>query len=140
MAHETQILGKVSEITAALALIANGWEVAEPVMAEEYDLVAKDPIDKKWRTFQVKSLRRRSDRNNEMVIVGRKNNGGTYQPSEVDYMLGVDNANDTVYMVECSGLSEYWASESTAAKRWVELSAKEVVEAITENNEVEAVI
>lgn len=139
MAHETQILGKVSEITAALALIANGWEVAEPVMAEEYDLVAKDPIDKKWRTFQVKSLRRRSDRNNEMVIVGRKNNGGTYQPSEVDYMLGVDTVNDVVYMVECSGLSEYWASESTAAKRWVELSAKEVVEAITENNEVEAV-
>jgi len=139
LAHETQILGKVSEITAALALIANGWEVAEPVMAEEYDLVAKDPIDKKWRTFQVKSLRRRSDRNNEMVIVGRKNNGGTYQPSEVDYMLGVDTVNDVVYMVECSGLSEYWASESTAAKRWVELSAKEVVEAITENNEVEAV-
>lgn len=139
MAHETQILGKVSEITAALALIANGWEVAEPVMAEEYDLVAKDPIDKKWRTFQVKSLRRRSDRNNEMVIVGRKNNGGTYQPSEVDYMLGVDTVNDVVYMVECSGLSEYWASEATAAKRWVELSAKEVVEAITENDEVEAI-
>ena len=131
MAHSTQIVGKVSEITATLALIANGWEVAQPFMAEEYDLVAKDPVNKQWRSFQVKSLRKRTDRNNEMVIVGRKNNGGTYQPSEVDYMLGVDG--DTVYMTECTGLSEYWASESTASKRWVELTAVEI------NNEVGAV-
>lgn len=129
MAHETQILGKVSEITATLALIANGYEVAQPFMAEAYDLVAKDPANGKWYSFQVKSLRKRTDRNNEMVIVGRKNNGGTYQPSEVDYMLGVDG--DTVYMTECTGLSEYWASESTAAKRWIKLTATEINEEVS---------
>lgn len=129
MAHTTQILGKVSEITATLALIANGYEVSQPVMAEEYDLVAKDPVNKQWKTFQVKSLRKRTDRNNEMVIIGRKNNGVAYQPSEVDYMLGVDG--DTVYMVECSGLMEYWASEATASKRWIELTATEINEEVS---------
>lgn len=123
MAHETQVLGKVSELTAALALISNGWQVAEPVIPEVYDLVGKDPINGEWKTFQVKSMKIRSDRNSEMVIVGRKSNGGNYQPEEVDYMLGVDG--DIVYMTECTGISEYWASEATAAKRWVKLTAQE---------------
>lgn len=123
MAHETQITGKVSEMTAALALISNGWEISQPLMGEVYDLLGYHPTFNQYARLQVKSLRRRTDRNGEMVIPGKKSNGQPYQPHEVDYMIGVDVESGTVYMTECVGHSEYWASETTAAKRWVTLSA-----------------
>ncbi|WP_409998329.1 group I intron-associated PD-(D/E)XK endonuclease, partial [Escherichia coli] len=68
IAHENQVTGKLSEMTAARALLANGWEVSEPIVAEPYDLVAKDPVTGQFVTIQVKTIRRRSDRRNEMVI------------------------------------------------------------------------
>jgi len=126
MAHETQVTGKVSEMTAARALLANGWEVADPVVAEVYDLVAKDPANGEWYTVQIKTLRKRSDRNNELVVYARKGNGQPYQPQDCDYIIGVDG--DTAYMFECRGISEYWSSEATAKKRWIKLTAEEFTE------------
>ena len=128
MAHSTQVTGKVSELTAALALISNGWEVSSPIIDEVYDLVGKDPINGAWATFQVKTIRKRTDRKNEMVIYSTKGNGEAYQPHDCDYILGVDG--DRVFMAECTGVKEMWASEASAAKRWVELTA--VAEEITE--------
>lgn len=128
IAHSTQVIGKQSEMKAALALISNGWQVADPMIDEVYDLVGRDPVNGQFATFQVKTIRKRSDRNNEMVITGKKSNGETYQPPEVDYMLGIDG--DDVWMTECTGLSEYWVTQASASKRWVKLTA---------NNESEAV-
>lgn len=130
MAHQTQVVGKVSEMTAALALISMGYEVAQPVIDEVYDLVAKDPINGEWQTFQVKTIRKRTDRNNEMVLYATKGNGDAYTKDDCDFLLGVDE--QTVYMMEVRGIKEYWASEATAAKRWVELTAES-----TTNNETE---
>lgn len=119
MAHETQVTGTISELTATRALLANGWEVSNPAVDEVYDLVAKDPLSGEFRTCQVKTIRRRSDRNNEMVIYATNGKGKPYSPSDCDYIVGVEK--DTVYMFENTGLKEYWRTDASAAKRWVRL-------------------
>lgn len=129
MAHETQITGALSEITAKRALMALGWETAQPDIAEVYDLVARDPISREWKTIQVKTLRVREDRDNALVIYGRKGNGQPYSPAECDYIIGVDGQR--AFMFECTGQAEYWATETSASKRWIELTATK--------NEAEAV-
>lgn len=122
MAHETQVKGTISELTAVRALLANGWEVSIPSVDESYDIVAKDPVSGEWATFQVKSIRRRTDRNNEMVIYATKGNGQPYSPADCDYVVGVEN--EDVYVFENEGLKEYWRTDTSAAKRWVKLSAE----------------
>jgi hypothetical protein len=119
LAHETQITGKLSELTAAKALMSVGWEVAEPTVPEVYDLVGRDPLNGKFARFQVKTVRNREDRGS-LVIYARKGNGEPYSPEDVDYILGVHG--DKVYLTECTGQAEYWSVEATASKRWVELT------------------
>lgn len=128
MAHETTITGGLSEMAATMALIANGWEVARPVIPEVYDLIGKHSETGECKTFQVKTINRRHDRKGEYVISGRKSNGTNYSLEDCDFIIGVDG-ND-VYMTPCKGFAEYWASESTISKRWVNL---------TKNSEAEAV-
>jgi hypothetical protein len=125
-------------MTAARALIANGWEVAEPIVPELYDLVAKDPANGRWSTIQVKTIRRRSDRNNEMVIYATNGKGLPYQPQDCDYMIGIEG--DTVYMTECTGIKEYWATDVAAAKRWVKFTTDEMVEPTGNQNNEKAAI
>ena len=121
MAHETQVKGKLSEITVVKALLANGWEVAEPSVDEIYDIVAKDPLNGEWKTFQVKTIRRRRDRNNEMVIYATDGGGKPYQPQDCDYIVGVEG--DIAYVTECTGIREYWATDKAASERWVRLTS-----------------
>lgn len=121
MAHETQVKGKLSEITVVKALLANGWEVAEPSVDEIYDIVAKDPLNGEWKTFQVKTIRRRRDRNNEMVIYATDGGGKAYQPQDCDYIVGVEG--DIAYVTECTGIREYWATDKAASERWVRLTS-----------------
>lgn len=116
MAHETQVTGGLSEITAMRALVAKGWEISKPFIPEVYDLVGKHPTSGAWHTFQVKTIRRREDRNGEYVISGKKRNGNNYSKLECDYLVGV--YGDDVYLTPCKGYAEYWASESTISKRW----------------------
>ncbi|UTR05188.1 group I intron-associated PD-(D/E)XK endonuclease [Alkalihalobacillus sp. LMS6] len=120
MAHSTQVVGKVSEMTAARALLNLGWEVAQPLCAEVYDLVAKDPVSGEWATVQVKTLHIRPDRRNALVVFARKGNGTAYSESDCDYIIGV--RDETVYMFENRGLQEYWSTEASVAKRWVKLN------------------
>lgn len=120
MAHETQVTGKLSEMTVARALIANGWEVSDPIVDEIYDLVAKDPLTGDFKTIQVKTIRRRSDRNNEMVMYATNGKGNAYQPQDCDYIAGVEG--DNVYLTECRGIKEYWASDKAASDRWVKFT------------------
>jgi len=121
LAHETQVKGKLSEMTVIKALLANGWEVAEPSVDEIYDVVAKDPLINEWKTFQVKTIRRRRDRNNEMVIYATDGSGTPYQPQDCDYIVGVEG--DVAYVTECTGIREYWATDKAASERWVKLTA-----------------
>lgn len=125
MAHSTQVVGTVSELTAATALMSNGWEVSKPTVDEIYDLVARDPLTKEFKTLQVKTIRRRKDRNNELVIYATNGRGEPYQPQDCDYIIGVEGS--TVYMTECDGRREYWASDQTVAKRWVKFTNDEFV-------------
>lgn len=122
MAHLTQVVGTVSELTATGALLANGWEVSHPVVDEKYDIVAKDPVNGEFRTMQIKTVRRRTDRNNEMVIYSTNGRGQPYHPSDCDYIVGVED--NTVYMFENTGKKEYWASDVSAVRRWVKLTSK----------------
>lgn len=126
MAHETQIKGAVSELTVARALLSNGWEVSLPAVDEVYDLVIRDPFTHEFKTAQVKTIRRREDRGNDLVIYAKKGNGEAYCRDEVDYIVGVEG--DDVYMFECTGKREYWATDQSAAKRWIKFTVNEWAE------------
>lgn len=118
MAHETQIIGAISELTAAKLLMERmGYEVAVPIVAEVYDLLARDPADGNVYRVQVKTLRRRTDRDNALVVYAKKGDGTPYTADEVDYIVGVDG--ERAFMFECTGIGEYWSTEQTARKRWV---------------------
>lgn len=106
MAHDAHITGRVSELKAITALIANGYEVAEPVVAEPYDLLIRKEGESNTYRVQVKTCRVREDR--EAVIVhAKRGNGEPYTKEDCDYLIGV--LEDEVYMFECQGTGEYWA-------------------------------
>lgn len=115
----------MSEEIAGAALKCAGWIVARTDTRESFDLVARDPVSGEWKTFQCKTILLRADRNNEMTIQTRKGNGEPYTYPEADYIIGVLGAKGSeaprVWMFENEGQTEYWATEQTAAKRWVEL-------------------
>jgi hypothetical protein len=124
LAHITEVVGKYSQIIAKAALIANGWEVAETETDESYDFVARDPVSREWYTFQCKTVRKRTDRNNELVVYAKNGRGEPYSKSDADYIIGVlgtDGELPRVWYFENRGIGEYWASEARASKRWVEL-------------------
>ncbi len=135
MAYESSNRGTHSELIAMTALLAAGYEVADPVAAEVYDLVAKEPETGEWRTFQVKSLRYRADKGGDggyYVLNGTRNSGETYGPGEVDYMIGV--LDDACYLVPCTGQTEYWAAAGAIDEKWRKLTV-----GMRSDNEREAV-
>ncbi|MDR7001612.1 hypothetical protein [Neobacillus niacini] len=124
MAHETQITGAISELVAAKLMMETlGYEVAKPLVPEVYDFLARDPANGRAHRVQVKTLRVRTDRDNALVIYAKKGNGKPYTPDEVDLIVGVDG--NRAFMFECTGLGEYWSTEQTAKKRWIELNNTE---------------
>jgi hypothetical protein len=136
MAHETQVKGTISELTAAMALLSNGWGVSFPAVDEIYDLVIREPLTREFKTAQVKTIRRREDRNNEMVIQATNGKKRPYTPQDCDYIIGVEG--DTVYMFECEGKREYWAGDQSAARRWIRFTVDEWVEPV-DDRETEAI-
>lgn len=110
---------------ARLALMANGWIVAKPETEEPFDIVARDPANAEWATFQVKTIRVREDRGGDYVVYAKRGNGEPHAQSDADYIIGVlqgaDDAPARVYMFENRGLGEYWATETRADKRWIRL-------------------
>jgi hypothetical protein len=127
MAHETQILGAISELEAAKAMMKTlGWEVAKPLVPERYDFLARDPVNGVSYRVQVKTMRIRKDRDNALVVIARKGNGEPYTRDDCDYIIGIDHVHNRAFMFECEGLSEYWSTEQSAKKRWVELKNAEV--------------
>jgi hypothetical protein len=128
MAHESQVTGEISELTAAIALLSNGYEVARPIVAEKYDLIIRDPLTNEKFTVQVKTIRRREDRGNELVVKATNGKGEPYTPDSCDLIVGVEN--ESIYMFECTGKTEYWASDATAAKRWVKFTRDERIDPV----------
>jgi hypothetical protein len=126
MAYITEVVGKYSECIARAALMANGWEaVSKSETDESFDMIARDPLTKEWKTFQCKTIRKRSDRNNELVVYARNGKGNAYEQSDTDYIIGVlgeDGELPRVWFFENRGIGEYWATEARAGQRWVELS------------------
>ncbi|GAA0840624.1 hypothetical protein GCM10008915_36560 [Bifidobacterium pullorum subsp. gallinarum] len=124
-AHISEVVGQVSESIARTALVCAGWTVAKTETRESFDIVARDPVYGEWKTFQVKTIKLRSDRRNEMVVYARKGNGEAYTQPEADYIIGVLGAKETeaprVWVFENTGLTEYWATEASAERRWIEL-------------------
>jgi hypothetical protein len=124
MAHCTQVTGAISELIAAKSMMeALGWEVARPLVPEAYDFLARDPINNEYARIQVKTMRIRADRDNALVVFAKRGNGKPYTKDDTDYIVAVDG--DRAFMFECTGLSEYWSTEQTAKRRWIELSINE---------------
>jgi hypothetical protein len=141
MAHISEVVGAYSELTAQLALIANGYKVSRPSMAEPYDLKAEDPLSGAELKVQVKTIRKRTDRNGELVVYATNGSGKGYAKSDVDVFIGVlgcEGEVPRVFMFENREIKEYWASEARAVERWVELSLT-LNRSIYETTEAEAV-
>ncbi|MFC3791710.1 hypothetical protein ACFOQM_23550 [Paenibacillus sp. GCM10012307] len=123
-AHVTEITAKYVEAVAKVALMAAGWTVHTAETNEVYDILATDPLTGDAKKVQVKTIRQRQDRGDDLVVYAKKGNGTIYDRSEADYIIGVwaaDGEIPRVFMFENRLLGEYWASEARAADRWVEL-------------------
>ena len=126
MAHITERVGVYAELIAEAALMASGFlGVSKPTTNEYYDLSAIDPLTKEIKLFQVKTLKRREDRNS-LVLYAKKGDGTPYGPDEQsDYFLGVlidDGEVPRVFVMENEeGQKEYWSVEASADKRWIEI-------------------
>lgn len=105
--------------------MSNGWVTSKPDTDESFDVVAKDPVNGEWATFQVKTVRvrSRSEGRTEYVIDARKGDRTPYTQSEADYLIGVLEADGEVrvWMIRNAGQSEYWSTDSRADRRWQKL-------------------
>jgi hypothetical protein len=125
LAHITEITGVYSELIAEVALMANGYQVSRTRTAEPFDLKAVDPLNGSEYKIQVKTIRKRADRNGELVVYATNGRGQTYSKSDVDLFIGIlveESEVPRVFMFENREIKEYWASEARASNRWVELS------------------
>ena len=105
--------------------MASGWEVAETDTDETYDFVVRDPLSREWFTAQCKTIRRRTDRNNELVVYATNGKGEAYSPDEVNFLVGVlceDGETPRIFMFKNVGIKEYWRSEASAKRDWLEMS------------------
>ncbi|WP_144239336.1 hypothetical protein [Exiguobacterium undae] len=113
--------GRLSEITAAVALIRNGYEVAEPLVVSSYDYLIKRPGRNIFEKAQIKTVCVREDRDGALVVKGAKNSGVPYSLDEASVIIGVDRF--TAYIIENREQSEYWAKdEVVAAGKWEKVS------------------
>lgn len=120
MAHETARVGSVSESLAEAILTKHGWDVSIPVAVEPYDLIAKDPSDKRFKRIQVKTMKVRRDMDNRLVVKGAKSNGFPYTKEEVDLIACVYGSH--LYLIDNIEQTEYTATDVKAAQdKWTTL-------------------
>jgi hypothetical protein len=122
IAHGTIAKGRYSELLAQTALLANGWTVAEPITPEPYDIIARNPKNGRWVSFQVKTARIRDDRKGEIVVYAKKNNGKAYTLEETDFFIGV--LGQDVYMFKNRGIGEYWVKPNMVERKWRKLTTE----------------
>jgi len=125
LAHISETTGKYSQIIAKAGLIASGWEVAETETDESYDFVIRDPLSRAWLTAQCKTVRKRSDREGQLVVYAKNGKGDAYSPDDIDFIVGVlceNGETPRVFMFRNTGLKEYWRTEAGASRDWIEMS------------------
>lgn len=112
--------GRHSELLAMSALLANGYTVLEPIVAEPYDLAITKRGDREIKRVQVKSIFER-ERNGHTyyVIQGKRGNGQPYDEDDADIMVGV--LNGRVFMTPNRCKSEYWTNAESVTEKWTEL-------------------
>lgn len=119
MHNDTVTKGAHSELLAITALLANGWDVAEPVAPRAFDLVALPPNETEWVQIQVKTARARTDRKGEVVVYAKKNNGKAYTLDEAKYIIGIFNGE--VFIFNNREIGEYWVAQEQLYERWQHL-------------------
>ncbi|MFN2748063.1 hypothetical protein ACINLE_06960 [Bacillus sp. z60-18] len=143
MAHQTEIIGKYSELIARAALMASGWQAISKAETEEpFDISARDPGTGEWKTFQVKTIRDRRKQRGYLTVNGRKGDGEAYTPEDADYFIGVlvgEGKFPRAWMFDTRSITDYWGPQEKDGKRWVEMNLNFMREDLAENNEVEAV-
>ena len=122
MASETSTKGRHAELIAITALLANGWCVMEPTVAEAFDLGIIRPGSRELRKVQIKTVRTRNKGGLDYVIVtGTKSNGQVYTLEEADYFIGV--LDGVAYMFPNRLVSEYWIKPAEINEKWTRLDA-----------------
>lgn len=119
MASESTNIGTHSELRVMLALLANGYEVSQPIASEVYDLSVRNPRNGEHFTVQVKTARVREDRDGAIVVTARKSNGQIYTREDCDYLAGV--TEDAVYLIPNVEQTEYWAKPDSIDAKWTRL-------------------
>jgi len=115
--------GRHSELLAMTALLANGYTVLEPIVAEPFDLAVTKRGNSEIKRVQVKTIVERTrDGIDYYVIRGTRGNGRAYDEHDADYMIGV--ADGRVFMTENRCLSEYWARKDRVTEKWTELKTE----------------
>lgn len=112
--------GRHAELLTQTALIANGWEVLEPVTTEPYDLaIRRKDGDRDTYYVQVKTVKRRDDKRYGapyLVVRGTKNNGEVYTKEEADYFAAVYEGN--VFLFPNREITEYWTRADQVETKW----------------------
>ncbi len=129
MAYYTEKVGTYSELIAKSALIAGGWDaVGEPETREYFDISARHPETGDFRTFQVKTMKRREDKGGDWFVLFAKNGQGKAYTADKasDFYIGVlvDNGeNPRVFLIENNRpeQTEYWSKTYAASEKWTEL-------------------
>lgn len=111
MAHQTTITGRVSELTVERGLLDRGWQVSTPSLPEKYDIVVHEPgtPPHEFKRVQVKTIKRRYDRKNEMIVYATDGRGNPYTLEECDFLAGVEGSD--FYLIPCRGITEYWSKD-----------------------------
>lgn len=112
--------GRHSELVAATAFLAAGWDVLEPIVPTTYDLAVTKPGSKEIVRIQIKMISRRERGGTEYyVLKGRRNTGNPYSLEETDVFAGI--VDGKVYMTENRVQSEYWVKVDEVDQRWTRL-------------------
>lgn len=118
--QSTASIGRHSELIAQTALLANGYTVLEPIVAEPFDLAITRKGDGTIKRVQVKTAIKRSRGGREyLVIRGMRNNGKVYEKDDCDYFIGV--YENRVYMTPNRIISEYWCGLDELETKWTRL-------------------
>lgn len=113
-------VGKHSELLAQTALLANGYTVMEPIVAEPFDIAVIRRGDKTAKLIQVKTILKRNKAGRDWYVIrGKKNNGDVYTLDDCNYFIGT--YNNRVYMTECRSISEYWSAVDEVETKWTRL-------------------
>lgn len=117
MAHQSTITGRVSELTVERELLRRGWQVSTPSLDEKYDILVREPGAPvhEYKRIQVKTIRRRDDRKNQMVVYATDGKGRPYTYEDCDFLIGVEGLD--FYIIPCLGLTEYWAEDATYERK-----------------------